>query len=384
MSISTLGPKQRKRITVLFVLSVSILLLLRSLRWTSPALVSTELAAQSPNDVPLTLILAAVQKDNLTVLVEQSGIRSSDNLVIYVADDPYAPIPMNKGNEAMVYLSYLIDNYDDLPEVMIFMHAGRTSWHNNAILRFNSELMVKGLRRSFVRDHGFSNLRCDESFRCTYPFKATAQGYPAYILTREAPDRGSLESQYKKFREIWDALFPGQPIPEAMGCVPGAQFALTRRIARGVPLDRLKALRQWIIDAELSPSQAGAVFERTWHMIFRGTSNSLACFTPHECFCSLYGICFGAISPSPETLLDEATRSGREIYDMFRKLGRLKYFGEQGPSSIQDSELASLSNGEIGPGHAGLAKYMATLEGDITSRTLDLDSLVRKASLKTK
>jgi hypothetical protein len=219
MSIPTLGPRRRNHIAVLLVLSVSILLLLRNLCRTSPDSFSTGLAIQSLDDDPLTVILAAVQRDNLTVLAQQSGIRLGDDLVIYVADDPDAPIPMNKGNEAMVYLSYLVDNYNALPELMVFMHAGRTSWHNNAVLHFKSEPMVRRLRRSFARDQGFINLRCDKSFRCTNLFKATADGYPAYILTRERPDQGSLESQYEKFNEMWDAIFPSQPIPETMGWI---------------------------------------------------------------------------------------------------------------------------------------------------------------------
>jgi hypothetical protein len=87
---------------------------------------------------------------------------------------------------------------------------------------------------------------------------------------------------------------------------------------------------------------------------------------------------------SPETLLDEATRSGREVYSKSRKLGRLQYLREQGPFPTQDSELAGLSNGEIGPRHAGLVEYMTVLEADITRLTLDLDSLVEKASIETK
>jgi hypothetical protein len=317
------------------------------------------------------------------VLAQQSGIRLGDDLVIYVADDPNSPIPMNKGDEAMVYLSYLIDNYDALPDLMVFMHAGRTSWHNNAILHFKSEPMVRRLRRSFVRDQGFVNLLCDESFRCANLFKATDQGYPAYILTRERHGKGSLESQYDKFQEVWDAIFPSQPIPLSLGCPDGAQFALTRQTARGVPLDRLKALRQWIIDTQLKSFQAGGVFERTWHMIFQGTSNSVACYIPHECFCSLYGICFATISSSPDTLLNEATSSGNEIYEMSRKLGRMRYLRDQSPSSVIDNELAGISKNEIGPGKAGLLEYMAVLEANITRQTLDLDALVRKASIQT-
>ena len=74
---------------------------------------------------------------------------------IYVVDDHAAEltVPINKGREAMVYLtyvqsflfnywdyaycmlltcsSYIIDNYDMLPNVMVFIHSLRYQWHND-------------------------------------------------------------------------------------------------------------------------------------------------------------------------------------------------------------------------------------------------------------
>ena len=44
---------------------------------------------------------------------------------VYVVDDPSAPLhpPKNKGHEVMVYLTYIIDHYDELADVTMFMHA---------------------------------------------------------------------------------------------------------------------------------------------------------------------------------------------------------------------------------------------------------------------
>ena len=43
---------------------------------------------------------------------------------VYVVDDPSAPLhpPKNKGHEVMVYLSYIIEHYDNLTDVVAFMH----------------------------------------------------------------------------------------------------------------------------------------------------------------------------------------------------------------------------------------------------------------------
>lgn len=45
----------------------------------------------------------------------------------YVVDDPQANLttPKNKGNEAVAYLTYIIDHYETLPDVSIFVHAHR-------------------------------------------------------------------------------------------------------------------------------------------------------------------------------------------------------------------------------------------------------------------
>jgi hypothetical protein len=42
---------------------------------------------------------------------------------VYTVDDADAPltVPQNKGQEVMVYLSYIIDHYSGLPDVSIFM-----------------------------------------------------------------------------------------------------------------------------------------------------------------------------------------------------------------------------------------------------------------------
>lgn len=38
-------------------------------------------------------------------------------------------LPANKGNEAMPYLTYIIENYNNLPESMAFIHSHQFSWH---------------------------------------------------------------------------------------------------------------------------------------------------------------------------------------------------------------------------------------------------------------
>jgi hypothetical protein len=46
------------------------------------------------------------------------------NIMIYDKENPnnLLNIPVNKGQEASVYLKYIIDYYDDLPTFTFFMH----------------------------------------------------------------------------------------------------------------------------------------------------------------------------------------------------------------------------------------------------------------------
>lgn len=52
-------------------------------------------------------------------------------VVVYQSSDPSAPhfVP-NVGNEASKYLAYIVDQYDALPDAVIFMQAGQQDWHD--------------------------------------------------------------------------------------------------------------------------------------------------------------------------------------------------------------------------------------------------------------
>ena len=54
------------------------------------------------------------------------------DLNVYKMNDPRAKLTVakNKGRESMAYLTYIIDNYDNLPEYMVFLHSLRYQWHN--------------------------------------------------------------------------------------------------------------------------------------------------------------------------------------------------------------------------------------------------------------
>lgn len=58
-------------------------------------------------------------KEDVSWIKNELGSVHDLNIAIYTVDDPSSEyhVPKNKGNEAMVYLTYIIDNYDSLSEV---------------------------------------------------------------------------------------------------------------------------------------------------------------------------------------------------------------------------------------------------------------------------
>jgi hypothetical protein len=57
------------------------------------------------------------------------------NILIYEKEKPENKhnIPVNKGNEASVYLKYIIDNYENLPEFTFFVHDFLSGYNETRI-----------------------------------------------------------------------------------------------------------------------------------------------------------------------------------------------------------------------------------------------------------
>ena len=54
------------------------------------------------------------------------------NILIYDKKNRLNPynVPINRGNEASVYIKYIVDHYDNLPDYAFFIHDENYSWHH--------------------------------------------------------------------------------------------------------------------------------------------------------------------------------------------------------------------------------------------------------------
>lgn len=201
--------------------------------------------------------------------------------MIYVADDRHAPLhpPKNKGNEVMIYLTYIIDHYDDLSDITIFVHAHQTAWHNNDLAGNDAGEMIRRLSSEKVMREGYFNLRCQ-----WYP------GCPDWMHP------GETEENEEKHEEIllakaWAELFPLDRIPNTLAQPCCAQFALSRERIHSIPRSQFVFYRNWLLKTPLDNFVSGRVWEYLWQYALAGKASY--CPIEHACYCDGYGYCFG-------------------------------------------------------------------------------------------
>ena len=159
----------------------------------------------------------------------------------------------NKGKESNVYLQYIVDNYDKLPQYMVFLHAHRYSYHVEFEEQDNA-LAVKRLQLDYVDKVGYANLRCDWGPGCpneVQPFRQM-NGRTTEIA----------------FAGAWIGIFNNTDIPYEIGTPCCAQFVVTREQVLKRSLSDYQHYHSWLLETQLDDETSGRVFEYLWHIIF--------------------------------------------------------------------------------------------------------------------
>ena len=200
---------------------------------------------------------------------------------VYVADDPTASLhpPKNKGHEVMIYLTYIIGHYDQLPDVVIFLHSHRWSWHNNDLLGYDASHMIAKLSAERVTREGYMNLRCHWDPGCPDWLHPGNTVHDIYKLEETL------------LAKSWSELFPLDPIPNVLAQPCCAQFAVSRERVLAIPLERFVFYRDWLLNTPLSDYISGRIWEYTWQYVFTG--HNTYCRSQHACYCDGYGVCLG-------------------------------------------------------------------------------------------
>lgn len=245
------------------------------------------------------VIVASQRTENATWLEEYFPHWERN---IYRVDDTTAAltVPKNKGRESMVYLTYIIDNYETLPDNILFIHPNRYQWHNDDP-DYDGLPMLRHFQIPYLEKEGYVNIRCAWSLGCPSEIKP---------LEEEGEHRAAVHAggDYKKAYQV---LFPGQEVPKYVGVSCCAQFAATKeKIQKRLRADYVR-YRKWLLETELSDSISGRVFEYSWHMIFG--HDAVHCPSAKECYCNVFGLC-------KLDCADTGSCSGRYILPPFSSL----------------------------------------------------------------
>ncbi|CEJ82107.1 hypothetical protein VHEMI02195 [[Torrubiella] hemipterigena] len=225
------------------------------------------------------MVVASMSSENTTWL-DQYLLDWKKN--IYVVDDETArfTVPINKGREAMVFLTYIIDRYDTLPGNVFFHHAERFQWHNDNP-DYDALNLLQRFQFSYLKKQGYVNLRC-----------VWVLGCPAEIQPELDAAMGAVEegvTAKRVYKKAFEELFPEEPLPDRVGVACCSQFAVRRETIRQRPQADYIRYREWLINSELPDNLSGRVLEYAWHIIFG--KKAVHCPNAAVCYCEMYGLC---------------------------------------------------------------------------------------------
>jgi hypothetical protein len=155
----------------------------------------------------------------------------------------------------MTYLTYIIQNYDNLPDKMLFMHGHMTAWHQ--------QIPITGYLRVIQWPHitNFMNLAgCEQQADFSWKAKNPNQA------------EGELRNRFNKFfseTKLHEKY--GLPLVEPHTVIRVnwcAQFLVTKEEILRNPKQMYIDLRNWLIDTRMKDYWSGRMFEYSWHIFF--------------------------------------------------------------------------------------------------------------------
>lgn len=161
----------------------------------------------------------------------------------------------------MIYLTYMYEFYDDLPDVAIFVHAADEAWHMDGILEGSTAYAINNLDFGEVFRRQYVNLRISWENGCPDWMNTTVTGAsPNY-------DPG-LKGEEPLMKDAFQQIFPNTTVPELLAQPCCAQFAVTKEVIRSVPREQYGNGIKWLEDTSLADSFSGRIWEHLWQYLF--------------------------------------------------------------------------------------------------------------------
>jgi hypothetical protein len=209
------------------------------------------------------------------------------NLMIapYMADNENAtfhPVA-NKGNEAMIYLTYLHDFYNELPDIAIFTHGQDYAWHIDEILEQSTANAINKLDLNEVVRRQYVNLRVSWKNACPTWMNTSIELY-----SREYDPM--LKAEEPLMKGAFQNIFLNTTVPIILAQPCCSQFAVTKEAIRSVPRERYLAAITWLENTPLPSEMSGRIWEHLWQYLF--LQRAVDCPDERKTLCSTYHICF--------------------------------------------------------------------------------------------
>lgn len=198
---------------------------------------------------------------------------------VFVVDDPDAEhtVYRNRGHEASIYLTYILNNYGSLPDYAVFSHAERYQWHNDDPM-YDGVNAIKNLQLNAVDKDGYVSLRCAHRPGC---------GSDA-INPQPDPGDGPLGVDYR-YASFWQEFFPEREVPEVVSAPCCAQFAVSKAAILSRHSTAYEQYRDRLWNSPVNDATSGRIFEYMWHIIFG--KPAVYCPPAPQCYCQNFGLC---------------------------------------------------------------------------------------------
>lgn len=187
----------------------------------------------------------------------------------------------NVGTENWSYVSFIIQNYDNLPDKILFVHGHENSYHQSYSTPYiANHLNWSKLQYVNVNDHYFWRNRGNE------------EGLQYFV---ENEDYEDVDNNYRRSYRLWftdnweDAFGNYIKRPTESSFLGFGQFMVSKQLILRHPIDFYKRLLNWLETTDIDERMyigdikhfnkahayvSGRLCEYNWHYIF--TSN------PHE------------------------------------------------------------------------------------------------------
>lgn len=254
-----MGAYRRRHLCAVFsfiirplALAIFVTLIFRLLSSSPSPRPSTLLIRPKPLTKALVIASTANQPPSETSWISQ--VPSDWQVHTYNTDLP-GVVPLNKGNEAMPCLTYIIDHYSSLPDIVFFHHSHFKSWHQT----LDSLTEVQSLRASYVRQAGFVSTRCLPGCENLIPVAEYAVDFAMFARVGRDVQLASLFDEFINRTN-------GESVPTRIAAPCCAQFAVSKERILRREREWWVKLRDWLVYTPLGDLESGRLLEYTWHV----------------------------------------------------------------------------------------------------------------------